>query len=171
MAVGEAACVSVHGANRLGSNSLIDLVVFGRAAGLRCAETTIAGATQPELPKGATDRHLARLDKFRNAMGDLRSPSCASKCSAPCRTTAPCSAPATFSRKASKLIEEVYKKLPGIDVQDRTHGLEHRPRRSAGVRQPHRPGRCDGESARPTARKAAAPTPARITPTATTKTG
>ena len=55
MAVGEAACVSVHGANRLGSNSLIDLVVFGRAAGQRCGATTEAGATQPELPKGATD--------------------------------------------------------------------------------------------------------------------
>ena len=51
MAVGEAACVSVHGANRLGSNSLIDLVVFGRAAGQRCGATTEAGATQPELPE------------------------------------------------------------------------------------------------------------------------
>ncbi|HBH43785.1 MAG TPA: succinate dehydrogenase flavoprotein subunit, partial [Hyphomonas atlantica] len=61
MAVGEAACVSVHGANRLGSNSLIDLVVFGRAAGQRCGATTEAGATQPELPKGATDKHLERL--------------------------------------------------------------------------------------------------------------
>ncbi|CAN0510406.1 unnamed protein product, partial [Scytosiphon promiscuus] len=67
MAVGEAACVSVHGANRLGSNSLIDLVVFGRAAGQRCGATTEAGATQPELPKGATDSHLARLDRLRNA--------------------------------------------------------------------------------------------------------
>ena len=51
MALGEAACVSVHGANRLGSNSLIDLVVFGRAAGLRAAEIVEAGDKQPELPK------------------------------------------------------------------------------------------------------------------------
>jgi succinate dehydrogenase / fumarate reductase, flavoprotein subunit len=69
MAVGEAACVSVHGANRLGSNSLIDLVVFGRAAGLRCGQMIKAGETQAELPKGAGDAHLARLDKYRNAKG------------------------------------------------------------------------------------------------------
>ncbi len=69
MAVGEAACVSVHGANRLGSNSLIDLVVFGRAVGLRCAETLKAGATQPELKASMTDGHLARLDRLRNANG------------------------------------------------------------------------------------------------------
>ena len=51
MALGEAACVSVHGANRLGSNSLIDLVVFGRAAALRCADILTPGDSQPELPK------------------------------------------------------------------------------------------------------------------------
>jgi len=69
MAVGEAACVSVHGANRLGSNSLIDLVVFGRAAGLRCGETLEPGTSQPDLPKDAGDAHLARFDKLRNAKG------------------------------------------------------------------------------------------------------
>jgi succinate dehydrogenase / fumarate reductase flavoprotein subunit len=69
MAVGEAACVSVHGANRLGSNSLIDLVVFGRAVGLRCADTVKAGATQPEMKDSFTEAHLARFDHFRNANG------------------------------------------------------------------------------------------------------
>jgi len=69
MAVGEAACVSVHGANRLGSNSLIDLVVFGRSAALRAADTIKAGATQPELKPAMTDGHLSRLDGFRNAAG------------------------------------------------------------------------------------------------------
>jgi succinate dehydrogenase / fumarate reductase, flavoprotein subunit len=68
-AVGEAACVSVHGANRLGSNSLIDLVVFGRATGLHLKETLVSGAKQPALPKDATDLALARVDKFRNAKG------------------------------------------------------------------------------------------------------
>ncbi len=72
MAVGEAACVSVHGANRLGSNSLIDLVVFGRAAGLRAAETTEAGVSQPELPRGAGDNALQRLDRLRHASGGKR---------------------------------------------------------------------------------------------------
>jgi succinate dehydrogenase / fumarate reductase, flavoprotein subunit len=69
MAVGEAACVSVHGANRLGSNSLIDLVVFGRAAGLRCAEKIKSGATHAELPKASADAALSRFDHFRNANG------------------------------------------------------------------------------------------------------
>src|SRR5271163_2109576 len=69
MALGEAACVSVHGANRLGSNSLIDLVVFGRAAGLRAAETLKPDDRQPELAKDSAEFALARLDRFRNAKG------------------------------------------------------------------------------------------------------
>jgi succinate dehydrogenase / fumarate reductase flavoprotein subunit len=69
MALGEAACVSVHGANRLGSNSLIDLVVFGRAAGLRAAEKLKAGNRQPELAKDSADYALGRLDKTRFAKG------------------------------------------------------------------------------------------------------
>ena len=70
MAIGEAACVSVHGANRLGSNSLIDLVVFGRAAGLRAADTTIANAKQRPLPNDAGIDALRRLDRFRYADGN-----------------------------------------------------------------------------------------------------
>ncbi|MBA4784038.1 MAG: succinate dehydrogenase flavoprotein subunit [Rhizobiales bacterium] len=69
MAIGEAACVSVHGANRLGSNSLIDLVVFGRAAGLRCAETIRPGEKQAELPADAGTYAVERLDHFRYANG------------------------------------------------------------------------------------------------------
>ena len=69
MAIGEAACVSVHGANRLGSNSLIDLVVFGRAAGLRCGETVEAGAAQPDLDGKASELAMSRLDKMRHASG------------------------------------------------------------------------------------------------------
>ncbi len=71
MAVGEAACVSVHGANRLGSNSLIDLVVFGRAVGLHCGETLKAGATQRELQDAWTAPHLARFDRLRHAGGSV----------------------------------------------------------------------------------------------------
>jgi succinate dehydrogenase / fumarate reductase flavoprotein subunit len=69
MALGEAGCVSVHGANRLGSNSLIDLVVFGRAAAERCAELVQPGEKQAELPKDSADLALSRLDKFRHANG------------------------------------------------------------------------------------------------------
>jgi len=69
MALGEAACVSVHGANRLGSNSLIDLVVFGRAAARRCAEILTPGDTHSDLPKDSAEVALARLDQARNAAG------------------------------------------------------------------------------------------------------
>lgn len=72
MAVGEAACVSVHGANRLGSNSLIDLVVFGRAAGLRVAEKLTPNAKQKPLAANAGEASIARLDKFRNAKGGTK---------------------------------------------------------------------------------------------------
>ncbi len=68
-AIGEAACVSVHGANRLGSNSLIDLVVFGRATGKRLAELIKPDTAHKPLPKESADMALARVDKFRNARG------------------------------------------------------------------------------------------------------
>jgi len=68
-AVGEAACVSVHGANRLGSNSLIDLVVFGRAAGLRLGEILKPGTPQKLLPSDSAELALGRLDHFRHAEG------------------------------------------------------------------------------------------------------
>ncbi|HXV01448.1 MAG TPA: succinate dehydrogenase/fumarate reductase flavoprotein subunit, partial [Caulobacteraceae bacterium] len=71
MAVGEAACVSVHGANRLGSNSLVDIVVFGRAAGLRCGELLQSGARQPEAQARWTEAHLARFDRLRHAAGAI----------------------------------------------------------------------------------------------------
>ncbi|MCS6854849.1 MAG: FAD-binding protein, partial [Elioraea sp.] len=69
MAIGEAACVSVHGANRLGTNSLLDLVVFGRAAALRAAEIVKPGQSQPPLPPRAGERALDRLDRTRHASG------------------------------------------------------------------------------------------------------
>ena len=69
MAIGEAACVSVHGANRLGSNSLIDLVVFGRASGLRCAEIIEPNQPHADWTNGAGDNALERLDHFRHSAG------------------------------------------------------------------------------------------------------
>ena len=69
MAVGEAACASVHGANRLGSNSLIDLVVFGRAAAIRAGQVVDAGAPTPTLNRASVDKALDRFDKLRNASG------------------------------------------------------------------------------------------------------
>ena len=69
MAIGEAACVSVHGANRLGSNSLIDLIVFGKAAAKRAAELIKKNTPHEEIPKSETDKSLDRFDKLRNGNG------------------------------------------------------------------------------------------------------
>ena len=72
MAIGEAACVSVHGANRLGSNSLIDLVVFGRAAAKRAAELVKPGLAHEEVSNSETDKCLDRFDKIRNSTGSTK---------------------------------------------------------------------------------------------------
>jgi succinate dehydrogenase / fumarate reductase flavoprotein subunit len=69
MAIGESACVSVHGANRLGSNSLLDIIVFGRAAALRVVESVRPGESHVNLPNEATDRAIARLDRIRWSKG------------------------------------------------------------------------------------------------------
>ena len=71
MSIGEAACVSVHGANRLGSNSLLDLVVFGRAAALKCKELISKDSAVPPLPKGATEKILDKFDAIRYSKGKL----------------------------------------------------------------------------------------------------
>jgi succinate dehydrogenase / fumarate reductase, flavoprotein subunit len=91
-AVGEAACVSVHGANRLGSNSLIDLVVFGRATGHHLRDNLTPNAKQPELPADSADFALTRLDHFRYAQAARPPRRSAPKCKRRCRSTAPCSA-------------------------------------------------------------------------------
>jgi succinate dehydrogenase / fumarate reductase flavoprotein subunit len=72
MAIGEAACVSVHGANRLGSNSLIDLVVFGRAAAKRAAELVKPGTPHEEVSQSETDKCLDRFNKIRNSNGNTK---------------------------------------------------------------------------------------------------
>ena len=72
MAIGEAACVSVHGANRLGTNSLLDIVVFGRAAAKRATDTVTPGAALAPASKDSTDKALDRLDRMRHAKGDMQ---------------------------------------------------------------------------------------------------
>ncbi len=72
MAIGETACVSVHGANRLGSNSLLDIVVFGRSAAIRCAELIKPGSAHKPLQKNACDAALTRFDAIRNSKGDRK---------------------------------------------------------------------------------------------------
>jgi succinate dehydrogenase / fumarate reductase flavoprotein subunit len=119
-AVGEAACVSVHGANRLGSNSLIDLVVFGRAAGQRLGETLKAGAMQEPLPKDSADFALARLDHFRHAEGG--SPTAQIREEMQRTMQADCSVFRTERTLAEGVqkIDKVYHRMTDIHVSDRS---------------------------------------------------
>lgn len=71
MAAGEAAVASVHGANRLGANSLLDLVIFGRAAANTTKELFTPGESQPELPKDAGESSIAKIEYFRTKKGEL----------------------------------------------------------------------------------------------------
>ncbi|MEL6474463.1 MAG: succinate dehydrogenase flavoprotein subunit [Pseudomonadota bacterium] len=119
MAVGEAACVSVHGANRLGSNSLIDLVVFGRAAGLRCGATLDAGASQPELSDRQTDKHVARFDRIRNASGDQPVANLRLEMQKAMQSNCAVFRTGEILQEGVDKIDDIYKKLPGLDVKDR----------------------------------------------------
>ena len=120
MAVGEAACVSVHGANRLGSNSLIDLVVFGRAAGLRVGETVNAAASQPDLPEGAGDNSLARLDKYRNAKGKTPTAKLRDQMQVAMQENCAVFRTGEVMNEGVERIRQVYAGLPDIAVSDRS---------------------------------------------------
>jgi succinate dehydrogenase / fumarate reductase flavoprotein subunit len=119
-AVGEAACVSVHGANRLGSNSLIDLVVFGRAAGIRLGETIKPGTALPPAPKGSDDLALARLDRFRFAKGG--SPTADIRVAMQRTMQADCAVFRTEKTldEGKAKIDRVYKSLDDVGVTDRS---------------------------------------------------
>jgi succinate dehydrogenase / fumarate reductase flavoprotein subunit len=120
MALGEAACVSVHGANRLGSNSLIDLVVFGRAAALRCAETLTPNDKHPELPKDSAERALSRLDKFRNASGSTPTAQLRAKMQHIMQTNCAVFRTGDVLKEGSKLIHEVFDGTADIRTSDRS---------------------------------------------------
>ncbi|MFN3314734.1 MAG: succinate dehydrogenase/fumarate reductase flavoprotein subunit, partial [Hyphomonas sp.] len=97
----------------------IDLVVFGRAAGLRCGATTDAGAQQPELSKSSTDPHLARFDRMRNASGDQPVASLRLEMQRAMQNDCAVFRTGSVLKEGVDAIEAVYKKLPGIDVKDR----------------------------------------------------
>jgi len=120
MAVGEAACVSVHGANRLGSNSLIDLVVFGRAAGLRVGETVTAGASQPELTEKDGQLSLDRLDKYRNAKGGTPTAKLRLEMQKSMQNNCAVFRTGEVLNEGVEAIKQVYSGLPDIAVTDRT---------------------------------------------------
>jgi succinate dehydrogenase / fumarate reductase, flavoprotein subunit len=120
MALGEAACVSVHGANRLGSNSLIDLVVFGRAAGLRCAEILEPNARHADLPKNADELSLSRLDKFRYANGSTSTADLRLQMQKTMQNNCAVFRTGEVLEEGRKLIHDVWNAAADIKVTDRS---------------------------------------------------
>jgi len=120
MAVGEAACVSVHGANRLGSNSLTDLVVFGRSAGLRAAEILKPGAKQKDLKASDTEAHLERLDRFRNANGSTPTAALRLDMQKAMQNDAAVFRTGETLKQGTEKLAEIHSRMPDISVADRT---------------------------------------------------
>ncbi|HMM45422.1 MAG TPA: succinate dehydrogenase flavoprotein subunit [Candidatus Macondimonas sp.] len=119
MAIGEAACVSVHGANRLGSNSLLDLVVFGRAAALRCAELIRPGAPHKTLPASASELGIARLDRLRNAKGSLSTARIRLDMQRTMQNNAAVFRTGDVLQEGCEHIEKVYRSFADVAVGDR----------------------------------------------------
>jgi succinate dehydrogenase / fumarate reductase flavoprotein subunit len=120
MAVGECASVSVHGANRLGANSLLDLVVFGRAAGLFCGEHLTAGATQPDLKANADELSLSRLDRLRHADGSTRTAEIRDKMQRTMQNNAAVFRTSEVLKEGSQLMDQTAEALTDIQVTDRS---------------------------------------------------
>ncbi len=119
-AVGEAACVSVHGANRLGSNSLIDLVVFGRATGHRLRDTIKPGLAHEELPKDSADLALSRLDHFRNAKGSKPTAAIRKAMQQTMSTHAAVFRTEELMKEGVDKLGEIYRSMTDISVTDRS---------------------------------------------------
>ena len=120
MAIGEAACVSVHGANRLGSNSLLDIVVFGRAAAKRCAEIITPGSTHPSLAADADEPALSRLDRFRYAQGSTPTADIRLRMQRVMQNNAAVFRTGETLDEGATLIDEVWDSMADISVSDRS---------------------------------------------------
>jgi len=119
MAIGECACVSVHGANRLGSNSLLDIVVFGRAAAKRCAELIVPGERQAPAPSHSEDKALDRLDRLRHADGTIPTAAIRLKMQRVMQSHAAVFRTGETLDEGVELIKEVWESLKDIRVSDR----------------------------------------------------
>lgn len=120
MAIGEAACVSVHGANRLGSNSLLDLVVFGRAAAIRAAELVKPNTAHKTLSKDADARALERLDRLRYADGDTTTAELRLDMQKTMQSHCAVFRDAKTLKAGCKKMADLWKKLGDIKVHDRS---------------------------------------------------
>lgn len=119
MAIGEAACVSVHGANRLGSNSLLDLVVFGRAAAIRAAEIIEPNADQKEFAENAGEESLARLDKIRYASGKTSAAQLRGEMQHCMQSHAAVFRTEDILEKGTKKMQEIFAKFSDLQISDR----------------------------------------------------
>jgi len=120
MAVGEAACVSVHGANRLGSNSLIDLVVFGKAAADRINDTTSKDAANNDIPQSVVDAAVARFDKTRNSEGDVSTSELRSSMQKVMQKHCAVFRDDQIMSEGSKLIEEIWFGSTEVKIKDKS---------------------------------------------------
>jgi succinate dehydrogenase / fumarate reductase flavoprotein subunit len=120
MAVGEGACVSVHGANRLGSNSLIDLVVFGKAAGVHAAEAIRPGERHPDLARNAGESSLERFDRYRHAKGGTPTSVIRLAMQTAMQEDAAVFRTGKTLRKGRERIQSIYRQLSDISVSDRS---------------------------------------------------
>ncbi len=119
MAIGEAACVSVHGANRLGSNSLLDIVVFGRAAAIRCAELIQPNSPHGALPQASVDQIVARFDGLRHAKGENPTAGLRMRMQRTMQNHAAVFRTGETMAEGIKLLEEVHDGFEHIGVSDR----------------------------------------------------
>ncbi|WP_207455219.1 succinate dehydrogenase flavoprotein subunit [Azospirillum sp. SYSU D00513] len=120
MAIGEAACVSVHGANRLGSNSLLDLVVFGRSAAIRAAELVPAGKSHRPLRADSADFALERFDRIRNANGSIRSGDLRLEMQRTMQNNCAVFRTGEVLEEGSKLISDTFAKKGEVSIADRS---------------------------------------------------
>jgi succinate dehydrogenase / fumarate reductase flavoprotein subunit len=120
MAVGEAACVSVHGANRLGSNSLLDLVVFGRSAARHCARAVMPGAPHRALKADCAEAALARLDKLRYAKGERRTAEIRLDMQRIMQSDAAVFRTGETLNEGKRKLGQVYASFAGVQVSDRS---------------------------------------------------
>ena len=120
MSIGEAACVSVHGANRLGSNSLLDLVVFGRAAAKRCAATIERNQPHPTLDGDATDRIISRFDALRHADGKVPTAKIRDDMQRTMQNYAAVFRTGDVLEEGKAKLREVYEQLAHVKVSDRS---------------------------------------------------
>ena len=120
MAIGETACASVHGANRLGTNSLLDLIVFGRAAALRAAEVITPGAAHKPLDTKGVDHALSRLDRLRNASGSLKTSEIRLTMQRAMQDNAAVFRTREILDEGCRKIDDVWNSLSDIQINDRS---------------------------------------------------